>query len=84
MCFLCVFVYVYVCACVGVSVTANMSHVMWIRQVGQIKHSHPIFSWISLLDPTLLIPMEQQQAAQEVAFFCSLGEPDHIIQVRCP
>ena len=43
-----------------------------------------IFSWISLLDPTLVIPMGWLQGAQEVGRFCSFGEPDHILQVRCP
>ena len=43
-----------------------------------------IFSWISLLDPTLVIPMAPQVPAQAVGRFCSLGEPDHILQVRYP
>ena len=42
-----------------------------------------MFSWISLLNPTLVIPMESQLQAQRVGRLCSFGEPDPILQVRC-
>ena len=33
------------------------------------------------LDPTLVIPMRQQRHGARI---CSLGDPDHILQVRYP
>ena len=39
-----------------------------------------IFSWISLLDTTVVILM--MLPAQAVVSFCSFGEPDHMIGSR--
>ena len=41
-----------------------------------------IFSWISSADPTHRMPMMQPH--QPPGCICSFGEPDHILQVRCP
>ena len=44
-----------------------------------------IFSWISLLDPTLRMLMEEREGGGGGdAQNCSFAEPDHILQVRWP